>query len=91
MKYKLTFKNQITNEVEVIDVYDTIENANTDLVDIWGTYNRCSIAEPSPIITNSKGLSFCYSTNGIHLIYQVEVFDPIMEELFDFLKPINQK
>lgn len=90
MKYKLTCKNQITNEVEVIDYYDSPEQANIDIADIWATYSNCSIVKPTPIITNSKGLSFCYSVIGNHLIYQVEVYDPIMEQLFEILKPINQ-
>jgi hypothetical protein len=85
MNYKLTCTNQITNEVEVIDLYETVEQANIDLTDIWNT-----IVKPSPIITNSKGLSFCYSTTGKHEIYQVEVFNVIMEQLFDIFKPINQ-
>jgi hypothetical protein len=90
MNYKLTCTNQITGEVDPIDFYETVEQANIDLTDIWNTFNNCSIVKPSPIITNSKGLSFCYSTTGKHEIYQVEVFDVIMEQLFDILKPINQ-
>ena len=90
MKYKLTCKNQITKETEVIDYYDSVEQANADLADIWQSYNDYAITKPSPIITNEKGLSFCFSTTGKHEIYQVEKYDHVFELLSDIFKPINQ-
>jgi len=86
----ITCKNQITNKIEVIDYYETIELANIDLKDIWKSYNDCSIVKPTPIISNKKGLSFCFSTNNKHEIYQVEKYDFIFETLAEYFKPYNQ-
>lgn len=90
MNFKLTVKNQITKEVEVIEYYETVEQANKDLSEIWQGFVDCAIVKPSPIITNEKGLSFCYSTTGRHEIYQVEKYNYIMEQLLDIMKPANQ-
>jgi hypothetical protein len=90
MNFKLTVKNQITKEVEVIEYYEKLEQANKDLSEIWQGFNDCAIVKPSPIITNEKGLSFCYSSTGRHEIYQVEKCNYILDKLFDIMKPVNQ-
>lgn len=90
MNFKLTCQNLITKEVEVIELYENVVEANIDLKDIWQTLLDCSISKPSPIIANQKGLSFCFSATNRHELYQVEEYNPILDIMFDVLKPANQ-
>lgn len=88
--YRITKTDQLTSKKEVVEIYtDRNESANKsqanmDLMDIRSQYVDSIL---SPIISNEKGLSFAVSRTGLHLIYQVEQFDPHFDELSEIFNP----
>lgn len=91
--FRLTKTNQKTSEVEVIDINSNKSCLNMDLIEIRDMICKCSIYGQigvSPLLSNTKGLSFCISQGKEHYIYQVEEYNPTFDELTEALRPLNQ-
>lgn len=93
MKYRIVIIDQSTRkEIEVVDYYESLEEANRELEEIQQDLKRLTFNHKivSETINLTGFKSFAISTCGEHLIYQVEVFDPIVAEIFEIFKPYNQ-
>jgi hypothetical protein len=91
--FRLTKKNQITSEIEVIDINTNKSLLNQDLIEIRDMECTCSIYGQigvSPLLSNSHGLSFCTSRGKEHYVYQVEEYNPTFDDLSDAFCPSNQ-
>jgi len=91
--FRLIKKNQNTSEIDVIDIDNSKPKLNQDLIEIRDMECTCSIFGQigvTPLLSNSKGLSFCTSRGNQHYIYQVEEFNPMFDELSEAFCPSNQ-